>query len=131
MENNLIPREQLSQAEGLFATYNFGEGFTVAASKPFTKDTFDGKDDYTKVVYVECADDDPETPSHRVSFHAAFKVGTTQLIEAYAYWCENGCEMGPHHWLRIATQKIETTLAHALVVFVFSQPSPHCGGSCY
>ena len=85
---------QQTLAEDALASYNFGEGVEVVGQGGWQKDTFDGKDDFIKVIYVQCHDDGPESDSHKVSFHAAFHMGTTKLMEAYAYWCENGCEIG-------------------------------------
>lgn len=86
--------QQNQLADDAFASYNFGDGLTVVGSSGWQIETFDGKDDWTKVVYVECDDDEPNADSHKVSFHAAFARGTAILNEAYAYWCENGAEIG-------------------------------------
>lgn len=94
MKNAELRAQQEALADDAIASYNFGDGVTVVGSDSWQRDTFDGKDDWTKVVYVECDEDGPNDDSHKVSFHAAFVEGTTTLDEAYAYWCENGSEIG-------------------------------------
>lgn len=86
--------EQKILAQDAFASFNFGEDLTVVGSDSWDVDTFDGKDDWTKVVYVSVKDEGPDADSHKVSFHVAFNSGTTTINEAYAYWCENGAEFG-------------------------------------
>lgn len=91
---NELRKRQEALANNAFASYSFGDGLSVIGSAGWQMETFDGKDDWTKVVYVACDDDPPGTDSHRVSFHAAFAEGSINLAESYAYWCENGAEIG-------------------------------------
>ena len=94
MSNQELSNQQGALADDAFESYNFGADVTVVGAEGWQRDTFDGKDDWTKVVYVECDDDESEADSHKVSFHAAFVEGTATLDEAYAYWCESGTLIG-------------------------------------
>lgn len=81
-------------ADDALASYDFGEGVTVVGLGSWERATFDGKDDWTKVVYFESDDGAPGDSSQRASFHAAFVKGTPTLSEAYAYCCNSGAEIG-------------------------------------
>lgn len=94
MDEKTLRTRQEALADDALASYNFGEGVTVVESDAWQRDTFDGKDDLTRVVYVQYEDDPPDADSHRISFHAAFEQGTLTLKEAYAYACDNGAEIG-------------------------------------
>lgn len=91
---NDLRSQQKILAQDAFASFNFGDDLTVVGADSWDVDTFDGKDDWTKVVYVVVKDEGPDADSHKVSFHVAFNSGTTTTDEAYAYWCENGAEFG-------------------------------------
>jgi hypothetical protein len=94
MEKAELRAEQEALADDAFASFDFGEEVSCVGTDEWERSTFDGKDDWNKVVYVECDDDDPDDDSHKVSFHAAFVEGTVTLDESYAYWCESGAEIG-------------------------------------
>jgi hypothetical protein len=92
-DNTTLTLQQKVLADQVFAAYNFGDGITVVASEHWAPDTFDGQDDWRRVVYVKC-DTDAKGRSYKVSFHAKFKEGTLSLDEAYAYWVESGSVIG-------------------------------------
>jgi hypothetical protein len=94
MEKAELRAEQASLADDALESFDFGVGVTFVDSDGWERSTYDGKDDWTKVVYVECCDDAPDDDSHKVSFHVAFVEGTATLDEAYAYWCDSGAEIG-------------------------------------
>jgi len=89
----LVPQQQ-AVAEDALAVYRFGEGLTVVGVEAWKMDTFDGRNDWTRLLYVTDASDGAHADLHKVSFHAAFKEGTATLVEAYAYWMESGSEIG-------------------------------------
>ncbi len=91
---------QEQRADRALADYRFGskpdladDQATVVDSEGWQVDTFDGKDDWTNVLHVAFADE-PDAPPRKVSFHAAFYEGEPALMEAYAYLCSNGGEIG-------------------------------------
>jgi len=92
--DELLVSQQKALADRAVAAYRFGDGLTVVGSEDWKMDTFDGKDDWTKLVYVKCDNDGPNDGPHKISFHAAFKQGTSSLDESYAYWMETGSEIG-------------------------------------
>ena len=89
-----LREQQEHLADNAFELFEFGDGVSVAASDAWSVESFDGKDDWTKVVYVVTAGDDPEKDSDKVSLHVAFVAGTTAIDESYAYLCESGAEIG-------------------------------------
>ena len=85
---------QLAIADEALAEYDFGDGMIAVSSEDWSVDDNGGEDDYVKVLHFEWTDDAPDASGHKVSFHAGFAGGTPSMIEAYAYLCSNGGEIG-------------------------------------
>lgn len=94
MNTTTLRTQQEVLADNAFASYKFGDDAIVVGFEKWSVDTFDGKDDWTKVVYLKFDDQGDMEPSIKVSFHAAFAAGTLVLNEAYAYDFETGTELG-------------------------------------
>lgn len=84
----IATREALADAE--FEQYQFGDDVTVSES-----DNWDKSDaaDFTKVVYITCDGDAPDTDSERVSFHVRFNADGS-VDDAYGLLMRNGSDIG-------------------------------------
>lgn len=79
-------------AEDALASYEFGDDVEVVG-----QDGWDSTDlnDFTKIVYVQARDSDPDQDSERLSFHVRFD-DMGQVSEAYALCMRTGSEVGSH-----------------------------------
>lgn len=89
-----ISAQQEALADEAFETYRFGKGLKVEQREGWDTESYDGQDDWTRVVRMSRAGDKPNADLHDVSFHVKFIAGTTRIDEAYAYWCKTGADIG-------------------------------------
>lgn len=89
--------EQEAESEDALASYVFGEGVTVEGQESGWSredDLASLVTDWTKVVYVSYDDDGPDDPSHKLSFHVKFKIGTDEVADIYALDMKSGSDVG-------------------------------------
>lgn len=89
--DQMLTEERQAAADDAFAAYQFGEGIQVVESDNWNRDD---PNDWTKVVYVQYADDPAVADSHKVSFHVRFVGKGSKIDEVYALEMEKGGDIG-------------------------------------
>lgn len=85
-----VPALRESLADDVFSAYLFGDDVTVETHNSWNTDD---PNDWTKIVYVTYADNDPQADSSKISFHVRF-APDGKIEDAYGLDMARGNDIG-------------------------------------